>query len=212
MDIRQETKQCSNNAFCGSLSPNFQIQLCKHCVKTTFAARTSVRANLENILLPLKGLCCVENKGSIISILKHGNFFIFPTYSNDPYREFRPLVTDDYDLGEIITSSKIVAVTDAICAVFNSDVIMKLLTNQEFSMAMQRNTFGLLQQLVIFNIEVYRTDAYHAVRFILCYAKSQGLGRLTHAQIAYLTGLGRSTVTQAMHELAIAEPKVLEGL
>ena len=55
-------------------------------------------------------------------------------------------------------------------------------------------------------------DSYTAVRFILQLARYYNIKRLTHAQIALLTGRNRTTVTKVMGEIMLAEPELVEGL
>ena len=68
----------------------------------------------------------------------------------------------------------------------------------------------LMFQMTCYQTFLYHDDAYQAVRYVLKLAKAYGLHSLTHMQIALLSGRNRVTVTNILHEIALAEPELFE--
>lgn len=99
---------------------------------------------------------------------------------------------------------------DSICAVFNKEYVNGLFSFPEFSRTMYENLREFIGHAMYFQTRVNGQSAYGAVKQVLKFARTYHVGELTHAQIAYLARRGRSTVTQAMHEIALAGPEVLE--
>lgn len=205
-------RDCENNAFCGKLDPELRRELCKRCVKTTLAANSSVSLNHESFVLPLRGLCCMTGGDRVISILPQGDFAFSPSLDPESWREFEGYSVNKSVERKYLESSRLAAITNTECAMFREEYVRELWVNSDFTRALLANWLRGIQHLILFDLEIYRADAYHAVRYTLMFARSQGLRGLTHAQIAFLTGLGRSTVTRVMQELTIAEPDLFEHI
>lgn len=201
--------RCEENAFCRSLDEKTRCELCAFCVKSTYAAGSSVRANQDRVLLVLEGLCCIETRGGILAVLGRGDLFPFPSRMIGPAREAYRQIVEEAVSERVSGPLKLVAVTDVTCASFELESVVHFLADPVFCSLIYANMFVLLQKSLSYGIEVRQSDAYHAVRFALRVGRVQGIEGLTHAQIAHLTGLGRSTVTKVMHEVALKEPELL---
>lgn len=94
-------------------------------------------------------------------------------------------------------------------AFFNKGEIDALLDDPGFLRASYDNLQDLNAHIVAYLIGVGSSSAHDAVRFVLKYCAHNGIDRLTHEQIAKLTGLSRTTVTSLMREVALAEPELL---
>lgn len=203
---------CFENAFCVSLSDELRARLCKRCVKATYAANSSIKINPASMLLPLKGICCTEVSGRVLVIYMPGYLAATPTADSNSWRQLDTVSYGRVHAENMLQISRFIAVTDAEYALFSDDNLNDLLSIPEFSQALRTNWIKGIQSLLFYNMKVYRTNAYSAVKHIMELSRSYDIGRLTHMQIAYLTDLGRSTVTQAMNELIQAEPELFEGL
>ena len=58
--------------------------------------------------------------------------------------------------------------------------------------------------------EIGSKDAYHAVRYVVKYCRDHRIPQLTHEKIALACNRNRTTVTEAMHRIAVQEPELLE--
>ncbi len=200
---------CSENEFCRNLSPEMRSELCKCCVKTTMAANSSADMNFNEDYLVLDGLCCLESEQRIVYVFRPGNFVITPNSdTSSPIHLYS--FEHCNDPSEAFITSRFTVVKDLTLAVFEKERIQQLFSYPEFASAMYTALFKILEQETYYCIGVYRSDAYHAVKYILQFARANNLGSLTHAQIAYLADLGRSTVTRALHEIALSEPELVE--
>ncbi len=204
----EQFDSCSSNHFCASLPSSLRAKLCKLCIKCTFAQKTAITDSLDKVFLPLEGICCFEGGDSIFVVLERGDFIPFPSLNPESDRHLYTNMFDPDIYARHLRSVRVVALTNATCAVFDYESVMELMDDPEFGRAYSANLYQIVQKVAAFNTLVYQSDAYSAVRFAMQFAKAQHAKNLTHAQIAYLTGLGRSTVTQAMHELTVAEPEL----
>lgn len=185
--------------------------LCKGCVKSTLAAGSEVNVNFDENYLVVDGLCVLEFMGDIDMVIRPGDFATPPSLDPASPEHMTAFEYGD-DTDAIARVTKLHAVKESTCAVFGKEYINGLFSFPEFSRAMYENLREFSGHAMYFQTRVNGQSAYGAVKQVLKFARTYHLGELTHAQIAYLAGRGRSTVTQAMHEIALAEPEVLEGL
>lgn len=201
-DIHVVGSSCAENPFCAGLSQKLRERLCQGCIKTSFAAKSSVEFNSNNLLLILDGLCCMDCNGMPFDVCYRGELMFYPTTGDGSFFNVKSDYPGNVDLA---TTGRLVTLENVDCAVFRRQLVEELLDDPEFARAFTSNLMAMYQHAIGFNICVYRADARDAVKFVVEYAKGEGYDYLTHEQIAYLTGLSRSTVTHAMHELALSE-------
>lgn len=101
-------------------------------------------------------------------------------------------------------------ITDTTLAYFPKERIDKLLEDPGFLAVSYRNLEELYAHLVAYFLGMNSDSAYESVRYALQFCRQNGFGPLTHEQMALLTGHSRTTVTAIMHEIALAEPELLQ--
>lgn len=201
-------ENCSANALCSSLPLEMRETLCSHCAKSCLSAGSIITYPNDSLVLPLSGICASTYNKKVEMVYPCGFLAAFPTSETDSWHYSNMRIDsagNEYPPPERV---KLISVTDSACAIFKESHIQELWADPDFAKAIRKNWYWGASSMFAYNITVFRQDAYHAVRYILQYAKSQNVTYLTHAQIAYLADLGRSTVTQAMNELIAAEPEL----
>ena len=198
---------CSANAFCSSLSPDLRERLCACCARCTLAAGSSISAVRGDAFLALSGICAHEGWENLLFVARPGDL-VFPP-SPEGGNPNKLLVPDFIGIHPAPKEeSRHIAVTDVRLVMFREKAIHELCNNADFAMALYYNFYEFVQHMLLYDVFVNKGDAYGAVRYVVALAKRCGVQDLTHAQISYLTGRARSTVTQALHELALAEPDI----
>jgi hypothetical protein len=203
-------RHCSENSFCRTLSEGVREKLCAECVLTTLAQGTYTDVNFESCFLVVDGLCALEVTNVFSMIVRPGDFAVTP--NSDPNSLGRLAAIDyGYRARDIFRRTKIHAVKASTCAVFRKEPLKRMFENLEFLHAMYENLRNCSGHALCFHTQVYERPAYDAVAHVLRFERAYVIGNLTHAQIAYLTGKSRSTVTEVMHQIALAEPELLEN-
>jgi hypothetical protein len=201
-------RHCSENGFCARLSTSTRDALCARCAKATLAGGTHVSVNFHSDFLLIEGLCVLEMDRDIDMVIRPGDFAMPPSF--DPNSPERASAMDyGEDVGPIARETHLMAIKDSTYASFDKKAVRELFDIPEFALAMYENLRSFSGHAMYYHVAVFGQPAYDAVRHVLKFAKTYQLGPLTHAQIALLTKRGRSTVTEAMHEIALAEPELL---
>lgn len=115
-------------------------------------------------------------------------------------------------MGEEIRQVRYRCITRAVFSTLTNKAVEALLEDREFLRTVFDNQLAQSDLITNYQRALYHNTAYTAVRFILQLARYYNIKRLTHAQIALLTGRNRTTVTKVMGEIMLAEPELVEGL
>lgn len=197
---------CQENAFCASLSNDVRSRLCKHCIKTSFAAGTAEGIDENHPALLLSGILCAEVDDKPISVVVPNDFILTPRFR--PEGASLPAI-DDEAYQTYLSDTSYVCLTDTKMAMFSTRIVKELFETVSFMQALFASTINQLMQMSYFLHELYHGSAYDAVRYALKIARAYDVPKLTHAQIAHMTGRNRTTVTQVMHQIALSEPDLL---
>lgn len=196
---------CSYNRFCSALSPVTRSHLCEICTKTTHAAGTEVTMDFYKHFLVVEGLCvCRHNRSS--HPYRPGDLVITPHANTSRPLSIASVSFDERDVFE----TKVCFIHDTTLAYFDKRKIDELLEDPGFLMVSYRNLENLYAHLVAYFIAMESSSAYDSVKYLLQYCKHNGIEGLTHEQIALMTSHSRTTVTSIMHEIALAEPELLQ--
>lgn len=196
---------CSLNRFCAALDPITRSNLCRVCMKTTFSAGTSITMDFYKHFLILDGLCATQHNRARFPY-RPGDFVVTPHPTQG-----RPVTLAQVSFDESPTpGTKVLFIADTAVAFFDKEKIDEFLQDPGFLAVSYANLKELYAQLVAYFIGMNSSTAYDAVRYLLEYCRHNGIAHLTHEEIAKLTGHSRSTVTSIMHEIALAEPELLQ--
>lgn len=184
------------------LDSETRAMLCAHCTKATYAANSKVETNFDRMFLVLEGICLITQNGNVAFFMRAGDFAIPPDLGN---------FTDGFPTpleGEWRTSmqhSHYQYPTATTCATFEKDFIMSMLDKPQFLRALFGNFVEVSYQSTFYQLFVFHTSAVESVKYALQFSEQNGLKNPTHAQLALLTGRNRTTVTHAMHEIALEQ-------
>jgi CRP-like cAMP-binding protein len=198
--------KCQGNRFCDSLPVGLRAKLCKHCIKTSFAAGFAFPIDFNHPWLLIEGFVCVRLNDRPSTFITPGDVVLTP--------RFRPsmpniLALSDDDMMEYYRSTNFECLSLVLAATFSTKIFLELFDDPTFVKAVLDCTLISQAQQSLYQARLYHGSAYDAVRYILKLARAYGVGTLTHAQIARLSGRNRTTVTKALHEVALAEPELI---
>lgn len=154
--------------------------------------------------LVLDGLCLTQHHRTNF-LYRPGDFVITPHADQSRATSIASVSFDE----RTSFSTQLYFLTGATLAYFDKSVIDEMLKDPDFLAASYQNLQDLYAHIVAYLIGIGASSAYDAVKFILQYCAHNDIGHLTHEQIAKATGHSRTTVTAAMHEIALAEPELL---
>lgn len=199
-------ESCQDNPFCCKLHPDVRQRLCKHCIKTSFAARSKMHIDFEHPFLVLEGVICATTRGKVGVILSPGDLLLPPS--------FRPAAPLSQPLSEREMEKEIISYgyyfpTPVTVATFSQRVIRQLMDDARFVRQLLDSVLHIQTEETVCQTHLYHGSALDAVKYILRVARAYDLGKLTHDQIAFLSGRSRVTVTKTMHEIALSEPELL---
>lgn len=123
-----------------------------------------------------------------------------------------PWLRSAQEVGEEIRQVRYRCITRVVFSTLTNKAVEALLEDREFLRTVFDNQLAQSDLITNYQRALYHNTAYTAVRFILQLARYYNIKRLTHAQIALLTGRNRTTVTKVMGEIMLAEPELVEGL
>lgn len=154
--------------------------------------------------LVLDGLCITQHR-RVNFMYRPGDFVVTPHADQSRATSIASVSFDEHTS----FSTQLHFVTSTSLAFFDKSFIDEMLNSPDFLAASYQNLQDLYAHIVAYLIGVGASSAYDAVKFILQYCAHNNIGHLTHEQIAQATGRSRTTVTAAMHEIALAEPELL---
>lgn len=204
-----KTKPCEENAFCKALPEEVRLQLCKHCIKTSFAEHTELQIDVNHPWLVLDGLIVSKANDKPNAIMNAGFFMLTPRFAPEGYADVLP---SRIDISYSLKTFRYTCFTPVVVATFSVRAIDELMNDIRFLRVLFDNIQIQMNAMQMYQVFLYQKQAYDSVAYVLKLAKVHGVSGLTHEKIAELTGRSRTTVTQVMHEIALAEPELVEGL
>lgn len=194
----------TESLFWAMLDQESQAVLENNSTISTYSRGLSFLRYPSDPLLVLDGIICLTTFERTNMILVPGDMVLSPDFR--PQISYTPAMTDA-DLSSLYSNQRWQCISEVKIAIFNPDAVSGLLeSNQSFTRAVLNCQLNLLGQMSFLQANLYHYSAYHAVRYIMRLCQIYGIGNLTHAQIAMLCSRNRSTVTQAIHEICLAEP------
>lgn len=163
---------------------------------------------MNHPLVIIDGIILASAAGKPTSMMMSGNFLLTPYFRPKTSASF---VLNDQEMSKSYANVRYNCFTNVLAGCFTNEVVEKLLAEYDFLYAIWENTQYQSYFLNLYQNSLYHGSAYDAMSFALRCAAEGGVKRITHEQLALLTGRNRSTVTKAMHEIALAEPELLAG-
>lgn len=158
-------------------------------------------------MIVLEGIILSTLNYKPIVMVMPGNLLLTPHFQPD---SMVTCVLNDEERKQNFAQTRYDCFTSVVVGTFSNKAIDELLKDYRFLHAVWENTQYQGFFMHIYQSKLFHGDAYGAVKFVLRCAREHGGMKLTHEQIAELAGRNRTTVTKAMHEIALAEPELLE--
>lgn len=197
---------CKSNAFCSSLPIVDRDKLCKHCIKTSLAAGTSVKLDPNHPYIVVEGLILVTGDNKPTTIIVPGDLTLTPRFR--PQQNGILAITDE-DYRDYLHSIRLAAMSNIVLAMFSTRIINDMLETAPFARAALDSMLNQTAQISYYQRELHNGTAYDSVRYVLKVARAYNVKKLTHEKIGLMAGRSRTTVTQIMHEIALADPELL---
>lgn len=198
---------CYANPFWATLDDEARRRLVEGADEVSYAEGTVFRGNFRHPVLLLSGILYVTIGERPNTVIIPGDLTLTP--------HFRPATAIDFPLSEAelrhsFDVQRWHCVTPVSLLSVPTELVEELLgSSLSFARATLNSQLDIQGHMAYFQDNLYHYSAYEAVRYILKLGRSCGLRDLTHAQIAFLSGRNRTTVTKTMHEIALAEPELL---
>lgn len=198
---------CMNNSFCRTLKPETRERLCARCMISTLAEGTSLKGKFKHPMILLDGLLSVRFFDRPNTILVPGDMTLTPDFTPPAAAD---IVLTEAEWADYYAGQSHHCVTPITLAYLPTDLVKELLeTSVDFTRAVLDRYLFIQTQFSLYQAYLYHYNAYEAVRYVLRLTRAHGVTGLTHAQIDYLSGRNRTTVTKILHEIALAEPELL---
>ena len=200
---------CSQNALCVSLPPEVRRRLCENCIKASYAQDTIMPIDTNHPIVIVEGIVLAVSSDKPLLLMAPGSLLLTPYFTP---QKATPWLRSAQEVGEEIRQVRYRCITRAVFSTLTNKAVEALLEDREFLRTVFDNQLAQSDLITNYQRALYHHTAYTAVRFILQLARYYNIKRLTHAQIALLTGRNRTTVTKVMGEIMLAEPELVEGL
>lgn len=197
---------CASNPFCSKLPDDLRVRLCEHCVKTTHAKGSVIRADENRVWIILDGILLGLNSDKPTSMHFPGRMNMNTSFMG-PDPAFSEFMAQDIEVK--MRKLKYLCLRPIELATFSNRTVHDLMDDPRFLRVLWDNLLGMTTETTSYMESIYCGSAADAVRYVLALAKSHEVGDLTHEEIARLSGKNRVTVTKIMHELALSSPELL---
>lgn len=205
--MRRDTYALEEVAVFQGLSSDVLERLKNDCQISVYPEGTTLRGVVSQPLLVLDGMLCARMNKSPQVLLVSGNLILPQVFFPDT-----AVITalSKEERSQSMRSQRYTSIGKTCVATFSFELFDELLNEPVFSRNILTNNLNLMEQMGVYQRFLYHSTAKDAVEYILKLSHALKIDHLTHSQIAFMTGRNRTTVTKAMHEIALSNPKLFE--
>ena len=205
--MRRDTYALEEVAVFQDLPNDILERLKNDCQISVYPEGATLRGAVSRPLLVLDGILCARMNESPQVLLVSGNLILPQVFFPETV-----VITalSEEERNQSMRSQRYTCIGKTCVATFSFELFDELLNEPVFARNVLTNNLNLMEQMGVYQRFLYHSTAKDAVEYILKLSHALKIDHLTHSQIAFMTGRNRTTVTKAMHEIALSNPQLFE--